>query len=467
MTDSLARLSAPSAGTSSDVLAALSERFPEGASAREVALSLGRSRTRVAETLAALERAGTVEKRGGRSGKYVVLDACAAAPLVRQAGAPQGWESPKINLDGEAGTAYTGVTDQADPDEADLFKIWNLDPDKWQIDGPLGVSAWQSFSGGWLYAYKARLRRRSVVATEIRQDVEDLIAEVRRSSRRRTAAERLPEATDSAFAIFLSDWQIGKGEGGGTPATIARLKDTLRRIEDRVYRLRKMGKPLGTCYVAGLGDLFEGTCGFYAMQEWQTDLDRRSQARVIRDLLFRFIDRLARLFSRVIVGTVAGNHGENRDRQSGKAFSTFADNDDVAIFEQVAFALDVAPQTYGHVSFVVPDTELSLCLDMAGTRVGIVHGHQFTKGSTPQQKAVEWWKGQMLGEKAVGQAQILVSAHFHHFSVVNHGPRWAFQTPAMDGGSTWFDNTTGMGQSPTGTLTFTVSPGGWDDLAIL
>lgn len=466
MTDSLESLSAPSAGTSSDVLAALSEHFPEGASAREIAIYINRSRTRVSETLAALERAGTVEKRGGRSGKYVVLDERAAAPLVRLAGAPQGWESPKINLEGEAGTAYSGVTDQADPDHEHLFSIWSLDPEKWQIDGSLGVSAWQTFHGDWLYAYKARLRRRSVAEAEIRCDVEDLIREVRRSAKR-GPADPAADLGGEAFAIFVSDWQIGKGEGGGTPATIARLKDTLGRIESRVRALRKAGKPLGTAYLCGLGDLFEGTCGFYAMQEYQTDLDRRSQARVVRDMLFRFIDSLSRLFSRVIVGTVAGNHGENRDRQSGKAYTTFADNDDVAVFEQVAFAMDVAPERYGHVSFVVPDSELSLCLDMAGTRVAIVHGHQFTKGSIPQQKAVEWWKGQMLGEKPVGRAQILVSAHFHHFSVVNHGPRWAFQTPAMDGGSAWYDNTTGMGQSPTGTLTFTVSPSGWGDLAIL
>jgi len=36
----------------------------------------------------------------------------------------------------------------------------------------------------------------------------------------------------------------------------------------------------------------------------------------------------------MVVGAVPGNHGESR--RGSKAFTTFEDNDDLAVFEQVA-----------------------------------------------------------------------------------------------------------------------------------
>jgi hypothetical protein len=40
------------------------------------------------------------------------------------------------------------------------------------------------------------------------------------------------------------------------------------------------------------------------------------------------------------------------------------------------------------------------------------------------------------------------------------------QAPALDGGSTWFENSSGQA-APAGMLTLTVGEGKWDDLKIL
>jgi len=86
-------------------------------------------------------------------------------------------------------------------------------------------------------------------------------------------------------------------------------------------------------------------------------------------------------------------------------------HDDVAIFEDLAEICVENPDVYGHVSFVIPRDELVVTLDMAGTTVALIHGHQVRgKGGVEA-----WWKGQALGRLPAGDADILINAHFHTF----------------------------------------------------
>jgi predicted phosphodiesterase len=217
-------------------------------------------------------------------------------------------------------------------------------------------------------------------------------------------------------------------------------------------------------YVVGLGDLVEGCDGHYASQTFTVELNRREQVRVVRRLFRDFVIKLAGLGVPVVVSAVAGNHGENR--KDGKAFTGVGDNDDVAVVEQVAEVLQSNPDAFGHVSFHIPDDRLSVLLEIEGWRVGFNHGHVAGKGSTPQQKQQNWWKDHAFMLSPIGDADYLVTGHYHHLSVVDHGPRVHFQAPAMDGGSKWFEDR-GGGVSATGTLTFMIYQQGWDNLRIL
>jgi predicted phosphodiesterase len=119
---------------------------------------------------------------------------------------------------------------------------------------------------------------------------------------------------------------------------------------------------------------------------------------------------------------------------------------------------------------VIPQDELSLCVELGGVKVGLTHGHLFSSGGRlVQAKALEWWRGQVFGLQPVAEAQVLVSSHFHHFSVINHGARTHIQTPAMDPGSKWVANAWGT-DSPAGVLTLRYDaehPLGWADLHVL
>jgi predicted phosphodiesterase len=252
--------------------------------------------------------------------------------------------------------------------------------------------------------------------------------------------------------------------GDGTPQTVDRILQSLDLAVQQVKSLRKAGRRMPTGAIIGLGDLVENCTGFYASQAFSIDCNRRDQNRIARELLTTAIDALSGLFDEFHLITVGGNHGENRN--DGKAFTSPGDNDDLAVFEGVREAFERAGE---HHSWVIPDDDLSIAVELGGVKVGATHGHLFRKGATVQAKALEFWKGQDFGMQPLRDTQILLSGHFHHASVSTYGRRTAIQAPAMDPGSRWFTQSTGEA-SPAGVLTLRIDaeePLGWDDLRIL
>jgi hypothetical protein len=58
----------------------------------------------------------------------------------------------------------------------------------------------------------------------------------------------------------------------------------------------------------------------------------------------------------------------------------------------------------------------------------------------------------------VGDADVLLTAHYHHYKVSQVGPRLWVQIPAMDGGSPWWRDRAGL-ESPTGIVSFVMGEG--------
>jgi hypothetical protein len=362
---------------------------------------------------------------------------------------PTGWE-PKVLETTETAEA-TSTIFNTEPNETQLIEGWQLDPQIWSIiPGTLLVNRWQ-MSGEWQYQYKARLQR----LTAPRLNTDELLAGINRYKPPKPPTKK----NDFALVVCPSDLQIGKADGDGTEGTIQRIMSSWTRIIAHA----KAVKP-STIYIVGMGDLVENCDGHYASQTFTVELDRRQQVRVVRRLIRDLVVGLSRLGIPMVVSGVAGNHGENR--KDGKAFTGPGDNDDVAVFEMVAEALATNPESFGHVAFHVPDDSMHLMFEMYGKRVGFAHGHIAGRGATPQQKQQNWWKDHAFMQSPIGDSDILVTAHYHHLSVVDHGPRVHFQCPAMDGGSVWWENK-GGGKSKPGVLTFTVDDDGWDNLKVL
>ena len=340
-----------------------------------------------------------------------------------------------------------------------------FNPDEFEIIEPFEIRSWDSNTENGkdtFYYYKAKIISKHAV-NDRDFDFKSLLSEIKKSKPK-------PQTINgkSSMIVCLSDWQMGKRDGDGTKGIVERIEQMIPDVTARIKELRKSGVDLAHLYVVGLGDIVEGCEGFYPMQEHSVEYDLRRQKMIARRLLVKLLKAWAPLFKNVVVACVPGNHGENR--KNGKAFTTFGDNFDVAIFDEAAEIFQENP-AYKHVKFVIPDNDLWLTLDVSGTIIGLAHGHQFrTGGRYSHQKAVAWLSGQAFGMTEMGDADILISGHFHHLFVVNEGKRTLMQCPSVDGGSEWFENMTGK-SSYAGTLTFSITPGKtqlpWDNLKVL
>lgn len=371
---------------------------------------------------------------------------------------PKGWE-PGFEWDGRKGfiVAEPGKTaPQFETLLAELCAAIGEDPAHYEIVGDIQVRRWQQSPGDdYLYYHRATIALRSG-STDTDPDVDALCARV---SARKPRRGPTPHG-NAGLVVAVADIQIGKSDGDGVEGTMQRLDNLIGQVEDQ---WKRVGKP-SIIYPCFLGDLFESCAGHYAQQQFRTVLNIRDQRKVLRWFIDSALDRWSKL-APLGVKVVGGNHGEERD--GGKSHTDFADNRDVAVVEDVAYAYAKQPDRYGHVSFAIPNDDLTLTFDHEGLVIGLAHGHQAGFGSgDPRTKIHNWWRGQMDGQQPVGDADILVTGHFHHPWMIRRGARTHFGCPALDGGSDWFRNQTGQ-TAPPGALTFTVTSEGWSDMQIL
>jgi predicted phosphodiesterase len=370
---------------------------------------------------------------------------------------PNGWE-PGVDT---ARRSVTILSDDAAPpsDWSEIVRQFALDPAEWTVDEsqPVQVRTWDSGDRRMFY-YRAAIRP---LRDATRVDLDALIARVRRAKK---SPHTRSDGVERALVVAISDWQAGKDDGDGVEGLVARVERLRTAVPERIRQLKKAGVPIDRLYVCAMGDLVEGCDGHYAQQTYSVALDRRDQVKLVRRMLVDCLTSWARVVPQIVVTAVPGNHGENR--RDGRSFTTFEDNDDLAIVEQVGEILGANPDAYGHVRFVLPDRDLTLTLDVAGTVVGFAHGHQARKGSGPAARIAKWWADKAVARHRIGDADVLITGHYHHLQIVQDGSRTWFQCPALDGGSRWFEE---QGGSTTlaGTLTMTIDAAGWGNVEVL
>jgi predicted phosphodiesterase len=262
-----------------------------------------------------------------------------------------------------------------------------------------------------------------------------------------------------AYVVVLADTQVGKIDGGGSEEIIQNVLQKIDAAVLRLKELKKNGRQIDSIYLPQLGDCIEGMNSQGGKHIWRTDLDLTSQIRVYRRLLLHIIKTFAPLAPRIIVPCVPGNHDE-AVRVGNSMATTYTDSFALDAASAVADALADHPD-FQHVSFVFPKYDtLTVTLDICGTVVGLAHGHQ-CRG-----KVIDWWKNMAHGQQDIGEATLLLTGHYHHLRIEQSGRKTWMQAPALDGGSTWFENSTGQA-ARAGMLTMLVGKGWWQDVAIL
>lgn len=351
------------------------------------------------------------------------------------------WE-PGVEWLGSEGTVTTDAV-QGDPEWDHVLRAWDLDPDEFQIVEPVLFNSWGGEDGLTNRQFKAKVIRRVHASV----DLEPLIANAMRHK-----APKRSFTGDEVLNVALADWQIGKADGDGVEGTIRRIIDCRDALIDRVRGLRKLGYGVPHLNVLWTGDSVEGCLGHYPAQTYSVELNRREQVRATRRLLTDTLQAWSKHFDGITVAAVAGNHGENRN-SGGKAFTGPDDNDDLAVVEQVQEILAANPDAFGHVRFVIARDALTLTIPAGEWIIGITHGHVTRSGANAEAKLRSWWEKQAAGRQPIGDADVLVSGHYHHFRVADWGGCVWLQSPALDGGSEWWRVSAGE-VSQQGMLTF-------------
>ena len=286
-------------------------------------------------------------------------------------------------------------------------------------------------------------------------DLESLIAVARE-------AKALPwqYGGEGAFLVAIGDTQFGKVDGDGLEGTIQRVLDSTVLARRRLEELYARGANPRSVYITWLGDCIEGFVSQGGGNSWRTPTTLTEQVRVVRRLMLEQVNQFRGLAQNVVLASVPGNHDEAV--RFGKQTTRYDDSWAVEAAVAVSDAMEVNPEAYGHCSVVVPGRdELTLTLDLAGTITGLAHGHQIKAG-----KGEEWWAGQAHGMQPIGEATLLLTAHFHHLCLRQSGPKTWLQVPALEGESTWWRHRTGQ-VAPSGIVTALVGGGSWSDLQVV
>lgn len=371
---------------------------------------------------------------------------------------PEGWEPGYVD-DGDALTVSGESVGRPQPAAwRDMLEAEGFDPDEFRIKGELQVRKWQQRPDTrFLYYYRFTVVRNDAPVW----DPKALTSAIRK----RPSLRRKPVGGGHALVVNLADWQAGADHGGGPEVLLERINLLGPAVVRRWRDLRKMGVPLDRLYVHFMGDLGEGCDGHYPQQTFTVHLDGEGQREFIIAAADMLLDSWASLAPRISVYAVPGNHGENR--RGGKSFTTFRDNVDVGAIVNVAHAFSKNPGRYGHIQFHTPvGNELSMTYEHDGFVTGLIHGHQARSSGDVPKKMEAWWKSQMYGAQPIGDADLLVSAHYHHFRVARQGVKTHMMCPALCGRQDWWTNATGL-DSPPGTLSYTVSKFGWNNLEVL
>ena len=307
-----------------------------------------------------------------------------------------------------------------------------------------------------LYYFKAK-----IVSSEQYMPDEDFKKLLASAGRLKKKTTKKPVKDTKTFCIALADFQIGKE---GTEEAIERFIDYIPKIKAQIKQIQKV-EPLEQVLFAGLGDLVESCSNHYNMQEFSTIMDERSQQKVARRMIYTLIKEIMPLFSKGLVCFIGGNHGENR--KNGRAYTTFADNKDVMLAEELQEIFKESPAYSKSLDFIIPDNELHLTIEISDVAILLLHGHQMKGAGNSQAKARKWLSDQALSRNATADADIVLHGHYHYFSAYESSDRLILQAPTLDSGSEWFENTKGD-RSRAGMLTFVI--GGeakWDYIKVI
>ncbi len=379
--------------------------------------------------------------------------AAVGANVMQAQPIPRGWE-PGIRFEPDGSRIVTSGLIPEDDSESVLGSMG--------IDIPAGYrarlvevrhdpAAWTRGEQGEDAVTRPAVRCRWVIEPSLKSlDVEDLLKHAKKKTK------ETPAGGPELFVFLAGDLQLGKPDGDGTEGTVRRFYDSLERSVDRYKRLKKSGAA-GPVLLVWAGDCIEGVNSQGGALVGRLELTITEQVRVYRRMLLDQVQAFSDLSDDVSVVVVGGNHDEALRIQNHMA-STY---DDSWAVEGAAQVADVMKASGREISWFLPlKDQLHLTVDLAGSRIGVLHGHQ-TKG-----KMQSWLANKALSRDPIGMADIVLSGHYHYLRIEQFSDMTWIQTGSLDGGSVWWSHKGGV-EAPPAAVTFLTADRRWHSLEIV
>jgi len=376
----------------------------------------------------------------------------------------KGWQ-PGLEINDETGLGeitHVGTDPNFRNKYDEILLDWGFDPKEYEIIGTVRASSWNAqLKGGVVetfYAFKGIVQRKNPKRDKYTKELIKHIS-------KKTPLKPKTLGGDTAFMFFMADWQLGKKDFG-VENTINRYDIALQDAVNRIKDLRKVGVQIDEIYMVGLGDLTENcTTAFFDSQPHNVSLSLIEQYALARSMIMKTVDTFLPHADKLVLAGIPGNHGEMTRSSKGNVFTNRLDNSDIMHFQICEEIMNANKERYKKVIVEVPDN-FHQVLKVKGKTCAWTHGHMTgNSGSNPEVKIENWWKGQMYGFLPSGQAEILVTGHYHHFRAKYQGDRAWFQAPSLDK-SIDFTERTGLWSHPA-VLTFTINEKGWANLELL
>lgn len=334
---------------------------------------------------------------------------------------------PRTEYDGAVGFIQTAPLADPPKDFTDLLTQFGYDPKEVAIVGHPRTSRWQTYDERWLTAYRFTIAPVSAVPTTA--DIDALIGRAR-------AHKNSPQTlTTPHWMVFQAgDQQLGKkSREGSTEAIIERYLESVAAAKKEFKTLKKNG--IEGIQISMPGDCLEGVVSQNSRNMWLTQETITEQVRIFRRLLYHTIEELAPLADQCLVTVVNGNHDQAQRVQNTYPGDGWATECAIAVGD----ALEKNPGAFGHVTIQVPDKwRGSLTTTVGDTVVGVVHGHQWSRG-----KAMDWLAKQAVNRHPAGGAQVLQHGHWHAWGVESNREVTVICSPTFEVASDYLIDKTG------------------------
>ena len=344
---------------------------------------------------------------------------------------PDSWR-PRSEIGTDGGfVVSTPVAGENIPGARDALIEAGLNPDEWEVVN-MRQGRWQRWDETWLTSIRLNIiPARGSVGKDY--DAEKLIEEISKW-KPRSAVD--PFAGNLTSVYSIGDTQYGKDD---TPAIVDRvLRSFDEAVEHQKFLSKKYPNRINQIALPQLGDCIEGMTSQKGKVMGRHDIGVAQQVQVGRRILMAQIKAMAPFAGKIIVPVVPGNH----DEVQRFLVSRPEDSWQIEIVRAVEDACMENDFLKDRVEFRYPAKDDStLTVNLSGTMYGMAHGHQ-------ARDMVKWWSGQVMGRCSVANADVLNVGHLHHYDVQSVGMRLFIQNPAMDNGSAWFRDKSGLESHP-------------------